>query len=171
VKVHPFIEAEKAAGLLLALKTAPVPGARPASLGGRCDLLAVNSAGRLLAVEVKPKSVPTITWAPAQAIVYARLLNLWLRHDPDAAQILSGMIRQREILGPISRHAPIPAPQPGVVPVVAVQRGMSPELRGRLFTVRTHLRDQGLEEASELEVYEVTLAGRLVRVDDSPGRA
>jgi hypothetical protein len=159
------------ADLLLALKTAPVRGARPAALGGRCDLLAVDSAGRLLAVEVKPKSVSTITWAPAQAIVYARLLNLWLRHDPDAAEILSGMIRQREMLGLISRHAPVPSPQPGVVPVVAVQRGMSPELRGRLFAVRMHLRDQGVKEASELEVYEVTLAGRLLPIDDSPGRS
>jgi hypothetical protein len=28
--------------------------ARPAAFGGRCDLLAIDSAGRLLAVEVKP---------------------------------------------------------------------------------------------------------------------
>ena len=157
------------ADLLLALKTAPVPGARPAALGGRCDLLAVDSAGRLLAVEVKPKGVTTITWAPAQAIVYARLLNLWLRHDPEAAEILSGMTRQRERLGLISRHPPVFSPQPGAVPVVAVQRGMSPEHRSRLFTVRTHLRGQGVKEASELEVYEVTLAGRLLPVEDSPG--
>jgi hypothetical protein len=80
------------ADLLGALQTAPVPGPRPASFGGKCDLLAIDSSGRLLAVEVKPKGVPTIVWAPAQAIVYARLLHLWTRHDPDAAQILSGMI-------------------------------------------------------------------------------
>jgi hypothetical protein len=43
------------ADLRLALRTAPVPGARPATFGGRCDLLAIDSAGRLLAVEVKPK--------------------------------------------------------------------------------------------------------------------
>jgi hypothetical protein len=46
---------------------------------------------------------------------------------------------------------------------------MSLEHRSRLFTVRTHLRGQGVKEASELEVYEVTLAGRLLPVEDSPG--
>ena len=61
------------ADLRLALSTASVPGARPAAFG-RYDLLAIDSAGRLLAVEVKPKGAPTITWAPAQAIVYARLV-------------------------------------------------------------------------------------------------
>jgi hypothetical protein len=155
------------ADLLAALETAPVPGARPASLGGRCDLLAVASTGRLLAVEVKPKSVSTITWAAAQAIVYARLLNLWLRDDPDAVEILSGMISQRKMLGLVNSQTPVPSPQGDVVPIVAVQRGMSQELRGRLFTVRTHLRDQGIIEVSELEVYEVTLAGRLLLLDDS----
>ena len=110
--------------LLTALETAPVPGARPASLGGRCDLMAVDSAGRLLAVEVKPKGVSTITWSPAQAIVYARLLNLWLRNDPDAADISSGMISQRKILSLVNSRTPIPSSEPGVVPMVAVQRGM-----------------------------------------------
>jgi hypothetical protein len=38
---------EVTADLLCALKTAPVSGVRPASLGGRCDLLALDSAGRL----------------------------------------------------------------------------------------------------------------------------
>ena len=156
--------------LLAALQTAPVPGARPASFGGRCDLLALDSTGRLLAVEVKPKSVSTITWAPAQAIVYARLLNLWLRDDPDAAEILSGMISQREVLGLVNSRTPVPSAQAEVVPVVAVQRGMSHELRGRLFTVRAHLENQAVKEASELELYEVTLAGRLLPVDGSPGR-
>lgn len=159
------------ADLLLALKTAPVPGARPASLGGRCDLLAVDSTGRLLAVEVKPKGVPTITWAPAQAIVYARLLSRWLQHDPKAAEILSGMIEQRERLGLINSQAPIPSPQPGAVPIVAVQRGMSQEHRDRLFTVRKHLSDHGIDEASELKVYEVTIAGRLLPADGKPQHA
>lgn len=88
---------------------------------------------------------------------------------PEAAEILSGMTRQRERLGLISRHPPVFSPQAGAVPVVAVQRGMSLEHRSRLFTVRTHLRGQGVKEASELEVYEVTLAGRLLPVEDSPG--
>jgi hypothetical protein len=54
-----------------AIETAPVRGMRPASPGGRCDLLAVDAEGGLLAVEVKPKGATTIAWVAAQAIVYA----------------------------------------------------------------------------------------------------
>jgi hypothetical protein len=155
------------ADLRRALSTAPVPGARPAALGGRCDLLAIDSAGRLLAVEVKPKGASTITWAPAQAIVYARLFNIWLQHDPDAAEILSGMIEQRKRLSLIKSQVPVLPSRPGVIPVVAVQRGVSQELRDRLFTVCRHLTDQGIDEASQLRVYEVTLAGRLLPANGS----
>jgi hypothetical protein len=59
--------------------TADLLQSRPKSFGGRCDLLALDSDGRLLAVDVKPRGVPAIAWAPAQAIVYARLLRLWAR--------------------------------------------------------------------------------------------
>ncbi len=155
------------ADLRLALSAAPVPGARPATLGGRCDLLAIDSAGQLLAVEVKPRGASTITWAPAQAIVYARLFNKWLQHDPDAAEILSGMIEQRKRLNLIKSQTPVLPSRPEVIPIVAVQRGGSQELRDRLFTVRRHLSDQGIDEASQLQVYEVTLAGRLVPANDS----
>jgi hypothetical protein len=150
------------ADLLGALQNVPVPGARPASFGGKCDLLAIDSSGQLLAIEVKPRGVPTIVWAPAQAIVYARLLRLWARHDPDAAQILSGMISQRSELHLTSGNAPVVPSQPEVVPVVAVQRGMSREHRNRLATVRNHLAHHGIEDATNLKVYEVTLAGRLL---------
>ena len=157
------------ADLRLALSTAPMPGARPAAFGGRCGLLAIDSAGRLLAVEVKPKGAPTITWAPAQAIVYARLFNIWLQHDPDAAEILSGMIEQRKRLNLIKSQTPVLPSRPGVIPIVAVQRGVSQELRDRLFTVRRHLTDQGIDEALQLRVYEVTLAGRLLPANGSHG--
>jgi hypothetical protein len=154
--------------LLRAVGTAPVPGARPTSFGGKCDLLALDSSGRLLAVEVKPKGVPTIAWAPAQAIVYARLLRLWSRHDPDAAEILSGMVEQRRRLGLVGAQPPVPRPRLDALPVVAVQRGMSQEHRDRLFTVLGHLRGQGIAEAADLQVYEVALTGRLVTANDNP---
>ena len=118
-------------------------------------------------MEVKPKGVPTITWAPAQAIVYARLFYLWLQHDPDAAEILSGMIEQRKRLNLIKSQIPVLPSGPGVIPIVAVQCGMSQELRDRLFTVQRHLTDQGIDEASQLRVYEVTLAGRLLPANGS----
>jgi hypothetical protein len=155
------------ADLRRALSTAPVPGARPAAFGGRRDLLAVDSAGRLLAVEAKPKGAPTITRAPARAIAYARLLDTWLQHDPDATGILPGMIEQRKKPGLITRQAPVLPSRPGVIPMVAAQRGVSQELRDRLFTVRRHLTDQGIAEASQLQGYEVTLAGRLLPATSS----
>jgi hypothetical protein len=151
--------------LLRSLDNAPVPGARPKSFGGKCDLLALDSDGRLLAVEVKPKGVSTIVWAPAQAIVYARLLHLWTRNDPLAAEIISGMISQRQELHLLASRTPRPVPMPEVLPVVAVQRGMSQKHRERLFAVRRHLRERGIEEAARLQIYEVTLAGRLLNAD------
>ena len=154
--------------LLRSLDSAPVPGARPKSFGGKCDLLALDSDGRLLAVEVKPKGVSTIIWAPAQAIVYARLLHLWTRNDPQAAEIISGMISQRQDLHLLASRTPRPVPMPEVLPVVAVQRGMSQHHRERLFAVRHHLQEHGIEDAARLQIFEVTLAGRLLNADRRP---
>ena len=131
------------ADLLRSLENVPVPGARPKSFGGKCDLLALDSGGRLLTVEVKPKGVSTIVWAPAQAIVYARLLHLWTRNDPQAAEIISGMINQRQELRLLASRTPRPLPMPEVLPVVAVQRGMSQKHRERLLAVRKHLEERG----------------------------
>jgi hypothetical protein len=66
------------------------------------------------------------------------------------------MIEQRKRLNLIRSQTPVLPSRPDVIPVVAVQRGMSQELRDRLFTVRRHLTDQGIAEASRLQVYEVT---------------
>jgi hypothetical protein len=153
---------------LRSLDNAPVPGARPKSFGGKCDLLALDSDGRLLAVEVKPKGVSTIVWAPAQAIVYARLHHLWTRNDPQAAEIISGMISQRQELHLLASRTPRPVPMQEVLPVVAVQRGMSQKHRERLFAVRHHLQEHGIEDAAKLQIYEVTLAGRLLNADRRP---
>jgi cation transport regulator ChaC len=51
--------------------------------------------------------------------------------------------------------------RPEVVPVVAVQRGMSAEYRKRLFHFVKHLRAGGVTEAETLEIHEVTLAWRM----------
>jgi hypothetical protein len=77
------------------------------------------------------------------------------------------MIEQRKRLNLIKSQAPVLPSRPPVIPVVAVQRGMSQELRDRLFTVCRHLTDHGIDEASQLQVYEVTLAGRLPPANDS----
>jgi hypothetical protein len=79
------------------------------SFGGECDLLAVDRIGRLCTVEVKPRKASSIVWAPAQAIVYAQLFSKWLRHDPDAVQIVDGMIEQRSLLKLVSERPPAPS--------------------------------------------------------------
>ena len=150
------------ADLLHCLGTAPVPGTRPRSFGGKCDLLALDSSGSLLAVEVKPRGVSTIVWAPAQAIVYARLLRLWTRQDPQASEVIAGMISQRKKLGLLTGRIPRPSAQPAVLPVVAVQRGMSGKHREGMLAVRDHLTREGIGEAARLQMFEVTLAGRLL---------
>jgi hypothetical protein len=153
---------EVTSDLLAAVQDVPIPGARPSSFGGKCDLLSVDGRGRLLAIEVKPRRVSSIVWAPAQAIVYARLFNRWLGEDPDAATILAGMLKQRKQLklaGPSTSSA---ISQSDVIPTVAVQRGMTDEYRRRLFAVQSHLADRGIKEANSVEVFEVTLAGRLI---------
>jgi hypothetical protein len=64
----------------------------------------------------------------------------------------------------VGAETPVPRPRLDALPVVAVQRGMSPELSTGpgCFAVLGHLRDQGLAEAAALWVYEVTFAGRLL---------
>lgn len=145
-----------------------VPGSPPSNFGGECDLLALDAAGRLLAVEIKPAGVSTIVWATAQATVYAKLLERWVQAPPSGTDrpvtILRGMLEQRARLGlaPLGRPA-IPE-KPVVVPVVGIQRGeTSAPLIKRMKQVQKALVDAGCGN-EDLEVYEVNLAGRLDRV-------
>lgn len=92
------------------------------SLGAELDVLAVDEAGRLLAVEVKPaNAIAGIVKGPAQVALYAALWSIWLDEADDSAQILQGMLDQRARLG-LGRPGPLHSPE-GVVPVVAVGPG------------------------------------------------
>jgi hypothetical protein len=106
---------EITAPYLDAVKTvAEVPGQRPTSFGGECDLLAVDAHGRLLAVEIKPRNVSSIAWAGIQATIYAQLFSRWLRSPRSAAAdqpevIIRDMLDQRTRLGlasPTARRSP-----------------------------------------------------------------
>ena len=151
------------APLLEALHNADLPyGKVPKSLGAECDLLAVDARGRLLAVEVKPLSGGNIAWVPAQAAMYARVLQRWVDTDSEHTRVIEGMLAQRQAV----RLAPkfdlaLPA-KPYVVPVVALQRGASAEKITRMQRVRG-LIDQVNEQDGipPLEIYEVSLSGRL----------
>jgi hypothetical protein len=144
----------------------PVPGKPPSSFGAECDLLAVDEDGRLLAVEVKP-SVSSLVWTPAQATMYARVLQAWVNDDdgdtPGWRAVITGMLEQRHQLGLAPQFAPTLPDRPVVVPVIAVQRGASPELLRRLWKVQEALLGEGVGDPS-LEVYEVSLSGRLNRI-------
>ncbi len=145
-------------------------GAVPVRLGNECDALAVDSAGRILAVEIKPIGVGSIAWVAAQAVMYARILQHWVDAEaPDGhrpADVLTGMLAQRQDV----RLAPASditiAAESRVVPVVALQRGASPEMIRRMCAVRDELAKVDLG-VGEVEIYEVNLLGEWIRLDES----
>jgi hypothetical protein len=138
----------------------------PRNFGAECDLLAVDGSGRLLAVEVKPKA-PSLVWTPAQATMYARVLQAWVADDSDAnpgwAAVVTGMLEQRRALG-LAPRLEIALPDvPEVVPVIAFQRGVPQQYVEGLWAVQQALLDEGVGDPA-LEVYEVSLSARLDRV-------
>jgi len=144
-----------------------VPGKPPSSFGGECDLLALDSTGRLLAVEVKPRGTGSIVWSGVQATVYARLLQMWLDARPQGTDapttVIHGMLEQRSRLGLAPKGARHLAEQPVAVPVVAIQRGANLVYLDRMKKVQEALLAKGRGDAA-LEVYEVSMAGRLDRL-------
>lgn len=141
----------------------------PKKLGNECDALAVDSRGRILAVEVKPLSAGTIAWVPAQAVMYARILQAWIDHPPMAghepSEVLRGMLDQRRRIGLASGSFDVSSPLK-VVPVVALQRGASAEMVRRMLAVRDALKGSNLDVAP-VEIYEVNLLGELLPLDES----
>jgi len=103
-------------------------------------------------------------------MVYANLFRRWIDRDEEAVVILRGMLEQRRLLGLAPETNPSIPTHPVVVPVVALQRGASAEYVRRLFAVHRSLQEKGIgENSAGLEVYSVTMAGRLdpIRILDS----
>ena len=141
-----------------------IPGKRPTSFGGECDLLGVDKQGRLLAVEIKPADVAAIRWAAAQATVYAEILRRWVTSSdlPAPAEVvLDGMLDQRAHLGMGELKRPALGPRPDVVSVVALPTGVKRTFLDGLLAVRAALIAAGYPP---VDVYELTLAGRPDRV-------
>lgn len=157
--------------ILAALENAHLGfGAVPTKLGNECDALAVDSAGRTLAVEIKPIGVGSIAWVAAQATMYARILQRWVDaeapegHRP--ADVLAEMLAQRQAVR-LAPAAEVRLDDEGrVVPVVALQRGASAEMIRRMCAVRDALAKVDLG-VGEVEIYEVNLLGEWVRLDES----
>lgn len=111
-------------------------GKAPTKFGAECDLLALDADGRLLAVEVKPSNVGTIAWVPAQAAMYARVLQRWVDVDIESAKNGDGP------------------------PVVILQRGADDAKLKQMQAVNEALADADLGVPA-VEIYEVSMTGRI----------
>ena len=145
-----FLEA-CAAPIVEALKAADLGFAGvPDRLGNECDALAVDRSGRLLAIEVKPQGVGSVAYVAAQALMYARITRGWVDAvgHGEVVAVVNTMIDQRIDVGLASPGAPKLSGTVEVVPVVAIQRGSSPEMVRRMLAVRDVVAsvDPGLPE-------------------------
>lgn len=144
--------------------------AGPSKFGAECDLLALDKRGRLLAVEVKPLGAGTIAWVPAQASMYARVLQAWIDTDTPAAQegdrpseVIAGTLAQRQDLGHAEGFAGVCADPLVVTPVVVLQKGSRPDRRDQMLTVR-ELLAKNVPENPAVEIYEVSILGDFDRL-------
>jgi len=139
--------------------------AKPTSLGGECDALAVTRGGDLLAIEIKPaKATRGITWAPLQARHYANLFAEWAQHATDAVEVINGMLDQRVRLG-LANDLAWRINQPiRVHPLIAIARGYSSAARTRLAEIHGRLVEVALNDPP-LQAASVTLAGRLDAIE------
>jgi hypothetical protein len=158
------IKSELQAGLL---RTMHPPGNQrwwasvPKSLGGECDVLAIDPDGTILTVEIKPRtSTSTIRWAPLQARHYANLFSAWASQDERQAKtVLDKMVRQRVELGLITEVREVSLPI-RVQPIVAIGRGFSESSVAGLMEVQ-HRLNAGGQNDPPLRLYRATLWGEL----------
>jgi hypothetical protein len=127
-------------------RTGPAWWKPPTRLGGELDLLAVDRAGRLLVIEVKPGSALSgIAWSPLQVTFYAELLREWATAvgDEVARATLTRMLDHRVQLG-LTDHPlrPLGAPLE-IVPVIAIGGDVRPAATERLSAVQSALAREG----------------------------
>lgn len=133
--------------------------APPKSFGTECDLLAVDRQGRLLAIEVKPAKGGAVAWVPAQAAMYARVLQHWVDAEPQyAREVVAGMLAQRQALGHSEGFKVSLPSHPTVVPVVVLQRGVSESALNQMRIVRDVIKEQ-VASVPAFEIYEVSIIG------------
>lgn len=140
------------------------------SFGAECDLLAVDADGRLLAVEVKPIG-GSIQLVPAQAAMYARVLQHWI--DVDSAEapegdkprdVIAGMIAQRQALGHAKAFKGSLPERLSVTPVVVLQRGAPAAKIDKMCDVRDVLAVAD-RDFPAVELYEVSVTGDFIPLD------
>ena len=151
--------------LAASVARAGIPGQPPTHFGPKCDVLALRDDGHLEAIEVKPENVSSLAWVPAQATMYANLLNFWISADPDWERTIRRTYQQRQELGLVPPQFREPRTiLPRVVPAVAFQRTASGPYVDRMFAVQDHLIGEGVGDP-DLTFYRVSLSGRLTEVD------
>lgn len=138
----------------------PAPGVPPARFGMECDALAVDAAGHLVAIEIKPGSVASLAWVAAQATMYARVLQHWVDHDQTWRDTITKMFAQRRSLGLVPPDFKLPTLQPQVVPAVAFQRVAAPVFIERMYDVQDSLLQEKVGDP-QLRFYAVAPSGRL----------
>lgn len=169
-KVKTTALSECRAPIIEALANSDLALGKVPSFGAECDLLSLDAQGRLLAVEVKPYNGAGITWVPAQAAMYARVLQRWVDHDQTpgdgAREVIEGMLAQRQTLGFGAGFVSRLPRKMTVIPVVALQRGASDKALERLQQVRRVVDAARL--APPIEVFEVSLTGELLPLKPNP---
>jgi len=142
---------------------------KPSGFGDELDALAVDSQGRILAIEVKGGYDTTgVGWTPAQVAVYKRLFEEWIASDPEAARsALTSMFKQRETLG-LGGGQTLP---PGkkklvVVPMILIgemkSKGSVDTANARMLQVQKVLKNNG-ESLKGLEVWQA-VSGKIKEV-------
>jgi len=152
------------------LSREPFWASKPSSLGGECDVLALDQDGSLLAIEIKPRSSTTsIRWSPLQVRHYANLFSRWASDDlgvgsEEATRVIKRMVDQRHRLGLIEGGLmPHITSTIKVKPVIAIGRGYSDKALQGLKLVQQCLADSGLNDPP-LQVMEAKLWGELEEI-------
>lgn len=143
-------------------KLSPAPGVPRTPFGMECDAFAIDAAGHLVAIEIKPGNVSSLAWVAAQATMYARVLQHWVDEDPTWEATVEKSFRQRRALGLLSPSFRLPDLQPKVVPAVAFQRVASAKYIQQMYDVQGALIQEGVGDPA-IEFYAVAPSGRLDR--------
>ena len=138
----------------------PAPGAPPKRYGMECDALAIDAAGHLVAIEIKPGSAGTLAWAAAQATMYAKVLQHWVDKDPTWRSTIEKSFVQRRALGLVPPAFTLPGLKPAVVPAVAFQRVVAASYVARMYDVQDALLAEKVGDPA-LTFYTVAPSGRL----------
>lgn len=137
--------------------------------GGELDVLALNSNGRLLLIEVKgSRDLKGISWAALQVTFYAKLFRHWMETvgETSAASSIEAMLQQRIDIGlekPAGRTT-LSTPLK-ILPVVAIEEPPHVEALRRLRKVQERMVARRVGEP-ELEVWSVSPS---VRIDSTLG--